>query len=266
MPELIGLSLHAALGGRALWLVNASSRNSAEPQTAAALAGLRLQRTLGGFNGIIALDDKWSAFFLRLNEIAIVATFESYADAVGAQRCTEAARTALFELCGSPKISDVTLANLARRGAEVQLALRKCVTGAGRLIGAAVGRIDLAAQLLSPDQPSDDRASKDIRSSNDITAISTDLAIDAAALRRSDAFSESIRSLRIPGTRLPLHSPAAAPIQIGQARAGQRNALLSLLPRILQPPPSEREGGSPSGKEELDAADDGFDDDAAGRP
>jgi len=62
MAEILGLSLHPALGGRPLWLIVAGSRNASEPQVAAAVAGVRLQHILGGFNGCIALDDRWSAF------------------------------------------------------------------------------------------------------------------------------------------------------------------------------------------------------------
>lgn len=230
----MGVSLHPALGGRALWLVNAATRNAGEPAAAAAIAGVRLQRVLGGFNGIVSLDDRWSAFYVRANEIVIVASFESHLDGAGAQRCAEAARAALVELCGAGKVSEVTLANLGRRGAEVQLALRKCAAGAGRLLGASIGKIDLASQLLSPELPADDRASKDIRASNDITAPAAGSAGEINALRRSDALSEATRSLRLPPAGLPQLPPPVMQGQFSRAHPGQRGALLSLLPRVVR--------------------------------
>ena len=228
------MSLHPALGGRALWLVNTATRNAGEPAAAAAIAGVRLQRVLGGFNGMVSLDDRWSAFYVRANEIVIVASFESHLDGAGAQRCAEAARAALVELCGGGKVSEVTLANLGRRGAEVQLALRKCAAGAGRLVGASTGKIDLASQLLSPELPADDRASKDIRASNDVTASAAVAAGDINTLRRSDALSEATRSLRLPPAGLPQLQPPVMQGQLSRVLPGRRGALLSLLPPVVR--------------------------------
>ena len=46
-----------------------------EAQANATVAGHRMNRVLGGANGYIQLDYKWSAYYSRCNEIVVIATF-----------------------------------------------------------------------------------------------------------------------------------------------------------------------------------------------
>ena len=248
------ISLHHALGGKPLWLVVCGHRNGPEAQSQAMLAGHRLTRVLGGFSGHLPLDARWAAYYLRVNEVVVVATYTALSDGSEAMRAAGAARGALLEACGRP--SDVTLAALSRCGAEVQLALRRAVSGYGRIYGIGTAKFDLAGAQLSPDAPPDDAASAGLRGANDVTSPAAPAAAcDAWALAgaKASALCEALpRALRPSAaaqgaSALPrgcwLDSPAAASGEAlagylrlhsaGRAAAAPRQAAL-LPPALLQ--------------------------------
>ena len=244
------VSLHHALGGKPLWLVVCGHRNGPEAQSQATLAGHRLTRVLGGFSGHLALDARWQAYYLRVNEVVVVATYTVASDGSEAMAAAGAARGALLDVCGRP--SDVTLAALWRCGAEVQLALRRAVSGFGRL-GVPIGtpKFDLAAVQLSPEAPPDDAASVAMRAANDVTSQGAAAGASDAwlhACSRAAALGEALpRALRpsaaAQGAAAPprgtwLDSPAAAASGALQAYLACRGAQRpqqrrSLLPRSL---------------------------------
>jgi hypothetical protein len=235
-------SVHHFTGGRPLWLVSTSTRNVVETQAVGALAGARITRA-GGGNGFVVLDPFWSAFFIRANEVVIVSSFENDGDAVEAQRAADSVRSALIELCGQ-RLTDLTLVNVGRRSAEVQLALRKCTSGWGQLLVAA-GKVDLAAQFLSPEQPGEERVVKEIRAANDITAVPADAVAEATAFRRSDALSESIQGLKLPGSVIGglVGAPPPSALALGRRlKPGQCGALIGLLPYV--PVTAVKRGGA----------------------
>ena len=86
--DVWGVSIHNTLGGRPLWLVVSGLRNGTEAQANASIAGHRLLRVLGGFNGHLALDGGWGAYFVRCNEAVLVATYPAHADATEAVRAS----------------------------------------------------------------------------------------------------------------------------------------------------------------------------------
>lgn len=189
-----GVSVHHALGGRPLLLVVLGHRNGPEAQANATTAGYRLNRVQGGFSGTLALDARWYAFFMRVNEIAVVATYPAHAEPSDAMRAACAARAALVDACGG-KVSDVTLSALARCGAEMQLTVRRAVTGCGRIAGIGTPKFDISTVHLGPDAPPDDSTSSAVRAANDVvsTALTTEVAGAAAtAAARADAVVDAL--------------------------------------------------------------------------
>lgn len=230
---MLVLSLHHVFGGRPLWVTGSATRCASEQQSTAALGGARLQYASAGWNGFIALDDSISAYFTRANEVCVLCSFDARGDGLEALRCAESARSLLIEMCGQ-RISEVTLASLGRRSAEVQIVMRKCVLGTGKIV-AAGGKVDMSAVFTSPEQPADDRTAKDVRAANDITS-SVDSSVEAAAVRRSDALSESIGFLKLPALQHTNEGLGAFSVHSVQPceRVSSRGALLALLPRLCK--------------------------------
>lgn len=189
-----GVSVHHALGGRPLLLVVIGHRNGPEAQANATTAGYRLNRVQGGFSGTLALDARWYAFFMRVNEIAVVATYPSHAEPSDAMRAACAARAALVDACGG-KVSDVTLGALARCGAEMQLTVRRAVTGCGRITGIGTPKFDVSSVHLGPDAPPDDSTSSAVRAANDVVSSSLTAEVigaAATAAARADAVVDAL--------------------------------------------------------------------------
>lgn len=201
-PPVLGVSIHHSLGGRPLWLIITSERNSTEAQAAATIAGHRLHRVLGGLNGRFRLDGAYSAYYTRCNEVAVVATFpaSSIDGSAEAPRAAEAARAAVLDAFNG-KLSEVTLFNINRLGAVLQMTLRRAVSGFGVVHAIGSSKFDFATIQISPDQPADDASSLAVRAANDITAAGhLQAATDALNNRfgKADQLSESLRGLKVP--------------------------------------------------------------------
>jgi hypothetical protein len=173
-----------------------------EAQAAATIAGHRLHRVLGGLNGRLRLDGAYSAYFTRLNEVAVVATFpaSSVDGSADAPRAAEAARAAMLDAFNG-KLSEVTLYNINRVGAVLQMTLRRAVQGFGVVHAIGSSKFDFSTIQISPDQPADDSSSLAVRAANDITAAGhLQAASDALNNRfgKADQLSESLRGLKVP--------------------------------------------------------------------
>jgi hypothetical protein len=207
--------------------------NGPEAQSHATIAGHRLNRVLGGFSGHISLDARWTAHFLRLNEVVVVATYPNTADGSDAMRAAAAARGALLEACGG-RAADVTLAALNRCGAEVQLTVRRAVSGFGRVAGAGTPKFDLAAAQVSPEPPPEE--GKEGGGGGGGERAASDVTNPLAAAAALDAWLYSCGRAEALGEALPraLKPPAAAlqgreEVWGGRGAAAAAAALRSLV-------------------------------------
>ena len=212
-----------------------------EPAVAAAIAGYRLHRVIGGASGHIALDSVLYAYFARANEITVVATYD---DSPGdAQRAGDAVRAAIIDACGG-RLIDVTLNALQQQsGAEMQLTMRKAALGFGRVPGIAGSRFDFVSVVLSPDSLTDtDAAMKSLRAANDVTSASWSASWEvlAAAARRAEALGESVRALRVPAAYVgppawasAVTATATTTTITSMASPRAHSACLDLLPASL---------------------------------
>lgn len=173
------------------------------------------------------LDASTSAYFTRLNEVAIVCCYHSTSDPSAAQIAAEAVRSALIDACGG-KPADVTITALSTRGLQVQLTARRAMCGFGRISGVSHPKFDIATVQISPDAAVDDKNAAEVRASNDpIAPGALAAALDAAAsmARKGDSLGEALKALK-----LPLQAPAASRQPRVCRRASLASALLHLLP------------------------------------
>ena len=182
-----------------------------DAQAAATIAGHRLHHVLGGFNGSFMLDHAMSAYFTRVNEIVVVATYRNGADPSEAQRVAEGVRAAAVDACGG-RAADVFIRVLSVRGAELQLAMRRAALGFGRVPGIAGSRFDFTSISLLPELASDAKGAVELRAANDVTALtgaSTLLEAAAVAARRAGVLTDALRTVRLP-PGMPYVADAAA--------------------------------------------------------
>lgn len=158
-------------------------------------------------------------------------------------------------MCGG-KLSDVTLGTLTKLTIEVQLAVRKSISGYGPLgkpVGGAgkVGLEQLLAITLSPDLPPDDSVSTAIRAANDVTnpgRLAQLAEVFQTSSSKSDAVGDGVRTVRVPAAAVEskhaLHAIQLADHAVLSTIRCSRPSrpLLHLLPKLstlsVSPPPS----------------------------